>query len=135
MKDRIKQLLQHLGVSAAEFADRIGVQRSAVSHILAGRNNPGLEFLQKVLMSYPEINPDWLLLGNGNIDRERTPAIGKILTQPIPDLKEWIEEDDYNSNKDNKIDSGNIPATTSSPEKIIELYPDGTFRIYTSRKT
>ena len=52
-------------ISAAQFADEIGVQRSSVSHILTGRNNPSLDIILKILQRFPEINSDWILTGNG----------------------------------------------------------------------
>jgi transcriptional regulator with XRE-family HTH domain len=67
MKDRLTQLLEKKKISPAEFADMIGVQRSNVSHILNGRNNPGFSFIQKVLESFPDLNPRWLIMGEGDI--------------------------------------------------------------------
>src|SRR5665648_440215 len=65
MKDRITQFLLSEGISPAEFADKIGVQRSSVSHVLNGRNYPSASFIQKMLGSYNTLNPRWLLLGEG----------------------------------------------------------------------
>lgn len=65
MKDRITQFLTNEGISPAEFADKIGVQRSSVSHVLNGRNYPSASFIQKMLASYKNLNPRWLLLGEG----------------------------------------------------------------------
>ena len=65
MKDRITQFLSSEGISPAEFADKIGVQRSSVSHVLNGRNYPSASFIQKMLGSYNTLNPRWLLLGEG----------------------------------------------------------------------
>ncbi|MDP4290494.1 MAG: helix-turn-helix transcriptional regulator [Bacteroidota bacterium] len=65
MLERIKLILKSRNLSAAQFADEIGVQRSSVSHILTGRNNASLDFLLKVLARYPEIDTDWLLTGKG----------------------------------------------------------------------
>ncbi len=67
MKDRITQLLTSEGISPAEFADKIGVQRSSISHVLNGRNYPSASFIQKILVSYKTLNPRWLLLGEGSI--------------------------------------------------------------------
>ena len=67
MKDRITQLLASEGISPAEFADKIGVQRSSISHVLNGRNYPSASFIQKILVSYKTLNPRWLLLGEGSI--------------------------------------------------------------------
>lgn len=67
MKDRITQFLVKENISPAEFADKIGVQRSSVSHVLNGRNYPGASFIQKMLSSYRNLNPRWLLLGEGEM--------------------------------------------------------------------
>jgi transcriptional regulator with XRE-family HTH domain len=67
MRERIVKFIEKEGLTAAEFADKIGVQRSSVSHVLNGRNNPGFSFIQKILDTYPEINSRWLLTGAGDI--------------------------------------------------------------------
>ncbi|MDR3367369.1 MAG: helix-turn-helix domain-containing protein [Prevotellaceae bacterium] len=65
MKDRIKQFLASKGLSPTQFADLLKVQRSGVSHILAGRNMPSYDFITKMLLTFPNINAEWLLLGKG----------------------------------------------------------------------
>ena len=67
MKERIQKLLQEYNISSTYLADKIGVQRSSISHLLSGRNKPGFDFIQKLLKNYPEINPTWLILGKGNM--------------------------------------------------------------------
>lgn len=67
MKDRILKLLAEEKISASEFADKMGIQRSNVSHILNGRNNPGYSFIQKILETFPLVNPRWLITGEGSI--------------------------------------------------------------------
>lgn len=62
---RLEKILDHYNLSAAAFADKIGVQRSSISHVLTGRNKPSLEFVMKVVRSYPEVNLYWLLNGKG----------------------------------------------------------------------
>lgn len=67
MKDRLQILINSEQLSSSKFADRIGVQRSSISHILSGRNNPSMDFIQKVLKAFPHINSDWLLMGKGEM--------------------------------------------------------------------
>jgi len=69
MKDKIEKILLYLGISPSQFADELGVQRSGISHILSERNKPSLEFIQKVLLKYKEINPEWLMTGKGEMLR------------------------------------------------------------------
>lgn len=58
------------GLTPSQFADKLGVQRSGVSHLLSGRNKPSFEFINKMLVAYPKINPDWLITGNGKAYRD-----------------------------------------------------------------
>jgi transcriptional regulator with XRE-family HTH domain len=71
IKDRILKILNTENMSSAKFADILGVQRSNISHILSGRNNPGLDFLQKVLLKFPSINPEWLIIGKGEMLKQQ----------------------------------------------------------------
>ena len=67
MKDRIRKLLLDEGLTSGAFADEIGVQRSSLSHILNGRNNPSLDFVIKTKNRFPGLNLSWLLLGKGDM--------------------------------------------------------------------
>ncbi len=67
MKDRIAHILKIKNLTATRFADDLNVQRSGISHILSGRNNPSLDFIIKIKETYPEFSLDWLLLGKGPV--------------------------------------------------------------------
>lgn len=66
---RIQRIIQHKKLTSSAFADKIGVPRSTISHIISGRNNPSLEFVQKVLDNFPEIRTEWLVRGEGQMLR------------------------------------------------------------------
>ena len=59
--------MQAKNITAKQFAEEIGIQPSGMSHIMSGRNNPSLEFVNKVIRRYPEIDANWLLLGKGEM--------------------------------------------------------------------
>ncbi|MCB9190570.1 MAG: helix-turn-helix transcriptional regulator [Flavobacteriales bacterium] len=61
--ERLKKIMEDNELSSSQMADRIGVQRSAISHILSGRNKPSLDFILKVLESFSDISSEWLLRG------------------------------------------------------------------------
>lgn len=65
--DRVKEIMEREGLSPSSFADTIGVQRPSVSHILSGRNKPSLDMIQKTLQKFTNINPYWLLNGEGEM--------------------------------------------------------------------
>tara|TARA_B100001750_G_C15471324_1_gene579965 strand:- start:537 stop:827 length:291 start_codon:yes stop_codon:yes gene_type:complete len=67
MKKRFLEILKCKKLSSSQFADKINVSNSAVSHIINGRNKPSLEIIQNILIKFPDINPRWLILGEGEI--------------------------------------------------------------------
>lgn len=67
MKDRIIQIMTSEGLMPSRFAEEIGIQRAAMSHITSGRNNPSLDVVTKILERFPSINPNWLLFGTGDM--------------------------------------------------------------------
>jgi transcriptional regulator with XRE-family HTH domain len=84
MKDRVQLLIKSKNFTAAQFADEIGVQKSGVSHILSGRNNPSLDFIQKILTRFPEISTDWLLFGKGPMMINDIPATFNLPPVSVP---------------------------------------------------
>ncbi|WP_430612333.1 helix-turn-helix transcriptional regulator [Flavobacterium sp. JP2137] len=73
--NRLEFLLQHYEFTASTFADKIGVQRSSLSHLLSGRNKPSLDFIMKIYEAFPELNLYWLLKGEGDFSAENSPVI------------------------------------------------------------
>ncbi len=67
IQGRIVELMSYFKLTALELANNIGVQPSSVSHILSGRNKPSLDFVNKLLEKYPQLNYDWLVNGRGNM--------------------------------------------------------------------
>ncbi len=67
---RIATLIESLGMKTADFADKVGIQKSAVSHLIGGRNKPSFEVIGSMLQAFPELNPDWLILGKGDMWRK-----------------------------------------------------------------
>ena len=86
MHSRLKNWMETEGLKSSEFADNIGVNRATISHILSGRNKPSIDFLQKLLKTYPDINTNWLITGIGYMQENKkqqeaktTKSIGKVV--------------------------------------------------------
>jgi len=73
--ERIAAVMRHYNLQAKDLADRCGVQRTAITHILNGRNRPSVSFLGQLSDAYPEINTRWLLHGRGNMFTNVTSAV------------------------------------------------------------
>lgn len=65
MKDRIAHIIRAQNLTAAEFALKLGIQPSSISHLLSGRNNPSLDFVKKLKETFPEYSLDWIIFGQG----------------------------------------------------------------------
>lgn len=65
MKDRFQTILNLEKISAAQLSAILGIQRSTLSNILGGRNNPSYEVIHGLLTKLPNLNIDWLLTGEG----------------------------------------------------------------------
>jgi len=73
-------------LKSSALADNIGVNRATISHILSGRNKPSIDFLQKLLHSYPALNANWLITGIGYMQENKKQeevkspkSIGKVV--------------------------------------------------------
>ena len=67
---RIKEIIDYYEETSSSFADKIQVQRSSISHIISGRNKPSLDFVLKIIKSYPEVDLYWLLEDKGTFPRQ-----------------------------------------------------------------
>ncbi|NOZ35125.1 MAG: helix-turn-helix transcriptional regulator [Chlorobi bacterium] len=85
MKDRIKKIIDYENISYSKFADIVGIQRSGVSHLINGRNNPSLEVIQKISEAFNYLDTDWLLLGKGSMFKKDKQNIQGNLFADIDD--------------------------------------------------
>ena len=133
---RLETILEYYNLNASSFADKIGVQRSSLSHLLSGRNKPSLDFILKILEVFPEVDLYWILNGKGSFPKtisnnnviETPPAIlnsepisGNLFSN-IPETKTITPTVEVK-----KIDQ--LPQSISNEvEKIVFFYKDGTFK-------
>ncbi len=86
MREKLLDLMRNEGLKPSQLADMLSVNPAGISHILAGRNKPGFDLLQKILRRFPRINPDWLLLDTGPMYRDtKQPDIATPSDLAIPD--------------------------------------------------
>jgi transcriptional regulator with XRE-family HTH domain len=111
IQERLQIVLKMHNLTPSAFADQIGVQRSALSHVLTGRNKPGLDFLEKILTHFPRVNAHWLITGVAPGDHEQE-----------------------GSGKDKKITTATIKKEDGAERKEIVriacFYSDGSFDVH-----
>ena len=122
MKDRIKKYMEYKNISAGELATLLEVQRSNISHILNGRNMPGAAFIEKFLISFPDLNARWLLTGIGDMSSDIDATNEKFQTQEsfVPPVK---------MNTIN-LSAEKVDNADKTIDKVVLLFKDGTFVDY-----
>lgn len=58
---KMKLLLEKEGISQKEFAHRVNMNYAHANKFFTGRN-PNMEFLEKVMLVFPKVNLNWLLI-------------------------------------------------------------------------
>lgn len=77
--DRIKKLHEVLGISSQQaFADKIGITKGNYNSYLTG-SQPSLDKLNNILTNVENLNPNWLILGEGEMF---LPKAEKIKEEP-----------------------------------------------------
>jgi transcriptional regulator with XRE-family HTH domain len=131
--ERIRKVIDESELSSAAFADKIGVQRSSISHILSGRNKPSLDFILKVLHAYPSVQSEWLLLGKASAAPQDIIKEPSLFTtkQPTPtEQKESPETVTTSERTTPEIQ----PPLNQEIERVTVFYSDGTCSTYTNKK-
>lgn len=144
---RLEIILDYYSLNASAFADKIGVQRSSLSHLLSGRNKPSLDFILKILDVFPDVDLYWILNGKGSFpknnktiqiqeekqEKEITPSSSDAISEPLLPQNLFSKEND--TNKENKVSPNkeeiqNVAGRPLSEEveKIVFFYKDGTFK-------
>jgi len=141
MKDRIQKLITSEQLTASKFADKIGVRRSNISHILSGRNKPSLDFIEKVMSCFKDLNLDWLILGKGemyqkkntkdlfnpvSIPQSKEAPLNKEEKTEAPETTPKQSESQLPLNVANVANSA-IVLPTKEVDKVIIFYRDKTF--------
>jgi DNA-binding XRE family transcriptional regulator len=147
---RLEIILDYYGLNASSFADKIGVQRSSMSHLLSGRNKPSLDFILKIIEIFPDVDLYWFLNGKGTFPKNEN---DEGVINPIPEEVEkpitpifsntsfisedlLLETENLYQKVSNEKNTAEIKKPVSSPlfeevDKIVFFYKNGTFKIFT----
>jgi transcriptional regulator with XRE-family HTH domain len=105
MVERIKQIMEYYKLAPASFAEQIGINRSNLTHLFSGRNQPSLDLAKKILHYYPDIKTEWLIMGVGNMFRNNEEKELQIQSQN--EKRQYIEESEADL-------FSNVPSTANN---------------------
>lgn len=151
IRDRIALLIKESGLTNAEFAERIGTSNASISHVLNGRNKPGLPMITQILQEFTDVNPSYLLTGTGQLYNKQETAVETPpeiqlggLSQAFP--MEGVRRVEVSGGPPKQDAPPSVPlpeppaekqamsesatAEEAEIEKILILYKDGSFRVY-----
>ena len=98
--NRIKKIIEKNNLSNSEFAEKIGIPKSSVTHLLSERNNPSLDIIIKISEAFENISTDYLIFGQEN---QVKPTIQDSNTL-FNELDESVSEDTV-KDSNNKVKS------------------------------
>ncbi|MBP6758022.1 MAG: helix-turn-helix transcriptional regulator [Flavobacterium sp.] len=147
---RLEIILDYYSLNASSFADKIGVQRSSLSHLLSGRNKPSLDFILKILDVFPEVDLYWVLNGKGTFPKsefENNISLSSstpTADTPMVETKTEHTSDLFSetlSNKKNPVEEKLVENFSNTPfleiqknnseiDRIVIFYKNGTFKTY-----
>jgi hypothetical protein len=107
MDKRLQQFLELEDLTPSKLADILQIQRSGISHLLSGRNKPSFDFIQGILKNFPQINPEWLILGKGKPYKSQN-----TFPSPLPDQTITSAPTPVTT----------VPPTTGSPSSPVTLF-------------
>ena len=98
--NRIKKIIEENNLSNSEFAEKIGIPKSSVTHLLSERNNPSLDIIIKISEAFENISTDYLIFGQEN---QVKPTLQRSNTL-FSELDESVSEDSV-KDSNNKVKS------------------------------
>ena len=93
MEQRLLAFLKAENISQTDFADRIGISRAAVSHLLSGRNKPGFDVISRIIHEFPTLSAEWLIAGTGKMYRDSSsdsPAVQQVIPSPAKQISKIL---------------------------------------------
>ena len=129
---RLKEIIEAKGLTAIEFSEQVGIQRSSLSHLFSGRNKPSIDLLMKIKRQFPDTDLEWLISGESRKNKSENAAIrneSAFRNENIPvtnvNNTELITDNQNISPIDEENTSKNVKNRKSI--KVIIFYDDGSF--------
>ena len=98
--NRIKKIIEENNLSNSEFAEKIGIPKSSVTHLLSERNNPSLDIIIKISEAFENISTDYLIFGQENQVKQTIQHSNTLFNE----LDESVSEDSV-KDSNNKVKS------------------------------
>ena len=127
-RERIDAIIKSLNMSARQFAEQIHVQPATISNMMSGRNNPSYDVIRRIMLRYPTLNPEWLIVGVGEMWRT-PPGEDPQLFDAQPPTPATGRRTAADTKKE---EQPLVAAPQKQIKNIVVYYTDGTYEEYSS---
>ena len=113
--NRIKKIIEDSNLTNSEFAEKIGVPKSSISHLLSERNKPSLDLITKISENFNQITTDYLIFGLSEVRKDQIKPSNDLFSHEYVDnTKDSVKESNnnvksiiiiYENNKFEQIDN------------------------------
>lgn len=87
LKDRLDLIIKELGLSGRQFEKECGLPPGSYSSISDG---VGANKLKQILIKYPQISLDWIIMGDGDMFKKMSPKSKKLIKIRNESINYWI---------------------------------------------
>lgn len=104
-------------MTASAFADKIGVGRPTLHHIVSGRNQAGVEVIKKICKEFPDVDLKWLMFGEGEY---------------VPHIENIVQDDLFSSLSDSN-DCNTTPIDNADNDSAMKIAPNSDTNVNTNK--
>lgn len=81
MKERIREVREHFGLSMEKFGARIGIGKTSISLLESGKNNPSVQTVALICREFG-VNEHWLRTGEGEMfEQTRETVLDRLASE------------------------------------------------------
>jgi len=136
---RLKELIENKELTLLAFSEKVGIQRSSLSHLFSGRNKPSIDLLLKIKHQFPDTDLEWLITGESIGSADNTPQkekemIGSDEKSDVTYVNKGIDSTDTLSINSIESSQDNTANSTNEIERIVIFYKNGKFIEYNNHQ-
>ena len=130
---RLKELIEEKELTLLAFSEKVGIQRSSLSHLFSGRNKPSIDLLLKIKHQFPDADLEWLITGKQhnarlNINKEELEIANSDEQSDVTYVTSGVVTPDNHNIRSIETKNEMDINTNAEIERIVLFFKDGSFK-------
>mgnify|MGYP000257844386 CR=1 FL=1 len=88
IRHRFAEILKDSGLTVKQLSQMLNISQATVMRLINEANTPSLQTAYDVLIKFPEVRPEWLILGKGRKKADELEANAIRVEQKLLD---WVK--------------------------------------------